>query len=1227
MTHIFRRCVEVKHVYNSWLSQLRRTAVSLVATAVLVTSTVFPQDALPVVNAAGEDVIVYDDRLQPGFANYSWAQVNLESKAVVRSGTQSIEMNPSNEGGLYLYKERVASVKDHPVLEFWVNGGAQGGQKLRLVLIAGGQQVGEKTLDELLPEGRVTSSWQKVQLDIGKLNVPNGLYDTILLQDTSRGGQPSIYFDDIRLTHGSPAQTPPQRTMSGLQLSAGNVQLQAGATTQLYASAMYSDGTTDVVPQGVVWESSNPGIASVDRGVVRAIAVGDTVVSATYGGFQAAANVRVTPTNPNPNPTPGGPVPAIDGIAVYNEALHASFQNYSWAQHDLSAAQPVYTGTKSIRMNPSNQGALYLYKGDGWVDTKEHDRLELWVHGGDAGGQQLTIGFNAGGVSVATVNAADYAEGGHLAPKVWTKISIQLTALNMTNSIFDALVIRGAAEGTQPDVWIDDIHLLKKYVAPPELLETVLSTYEMLLLPGDHAQLDLTANYSNGESKDASGLAVWTVEQPNVLTVSPTGHVTALAEGITRITATYGGKSSSMYVQVTKVAPEAAYTDGLAPGYSNWTWGTARFDSTAYAHQGTQSIAFHATAYQGIWLNRSAGKLNTKEHYGLEFWVHGGSSSRQSLNVVLQDGQSVVGSVLLNSLLPDGIQPGVWNYVRVKMADLGVSSPTFDGIVIQAWGEQDQGYVYLDDFAFLRNMNVTRLPDPELPKIQVTVNPNAPRRTMSKDIFGVNFEEMPHQNTTQMKFPVVRWGGNQMSRYNWELDVTNRAGDWYFLNLPNGTVDPSQLPNGSLSDRFLTKQQQDGSKVLMQIPTIGWTPKSRDVTWSFSIDKYGAQRGNECDWGEAWCRRDAGNGHRPDGSYVTGNDPTDTSRRYGVDFMARWIDHMKSRFGNFVRHYALDNEPALWGHTHFDVHPEMTTYDEIWKYTEEYGSMIKQKDPQAVVYGPVAWGWCEYFYSAKDGCFPGEDMRTHDNKPFLEWYLSKVREHEQRTGVKLVDVLDIHYYPAESGIPFTSDESAATTKRRLNALKSLYDPTFQDPSSWIQEPVRLLPRMRELIEQNAPGTKLAITEYNFGDGAGIGSGLAQAEALAIFAREGVDLATRWGGLHANTPLEDAFKLYLNYDGQGGSIEGQVVQTSSSNADLVGSYTIEAANGKTYVLLFNKDTAARTADVSLSRNVAGTAKTYMFDAGTRLQRSTDTAVNGGEMSVRLPARSATLVVIE
>ncbi len=80
--------------------------------------------------------------------------------------------------------------------------------------------------------------------------------------------------------------------------------------------------------------------------------------------------------------------------------------------------------------------------------------------------------------------------------------------------------------------------------------------------------------------------------------------------------------------------------------------------------------------------------------------------------------------------------------------------------------------------------------------------------------------------------------------------------------------------------------------------------------------------------------------------------------------------------------------------------------------------------------------------------------------------------------------------------------------------------------------------MLERIADRYPGTKLGMTEYNFGVGDHISGGLAQIDALGVFGREGMYLANYWGDGAGNGKLPPyiatAFKLYRNYDGKGGT---------------------------------------------------------------------------------------------
>lgn len=513
--------------------------------------------------------------------------------------------------------------------------------------------------------------------------------------------------------------------------------------------------------------------------------------------------------------------------------------------------------------------------------------------------------------------------------------------------------------------------------------------------------------------------------------------------------------------------------------------------------------------------------------------------------------------------------------------------------------------------------------------VTVAVDSSANRHAISPLIYGVNFGD--DAQAAALHWPSRRWGGNSTTRYSWQDDIANHASDWFFYNIES-QPDPGTLPDGSTADLFVDATKAAGGETVLTVPLIGWTPTDRVRRWGFSVAKYGAQQQTECTVTgyPSWCQPDAGNGNHTDGSPITGNDPHDTSREIGPDFVTGWMQHLAGRVGTAgsggVRFFALDNEPDLWNSTHRDVHPAPLSYDEIWQRTVDYASAIKLQDPDALVLGPVPWGWCAYFWSALDGCGDGgPDLAAHGGVHYLEWYLQQAHDDEAANGVRLLDYLDIHYYPQASGVALTDDESVAAL--RLRTLKSLYDPSYID-ESWIgtccgPTAVNLIPRMKGWIAARYPGTKLAISEYNWGGDTGISSALAQAEALAIFGREGVDLATRWVAPAPGSRVEDAFRLYLDYDGAGSAVSGDSVQAVSENVDDVGAYAVAGAGTRLFLLLFNKATGDRDAAVTLPAPLHWRARLWRFDGANSLGGAGTVEPAAGSLTLPLPARSATL----
>ncbi len=192
------------------------------------------------------------------------------------------------------------------------------------------------------------------------------------------------------------------------------------------------------------------------------------------------------------------------------------------------------------------------------------------------------------------------------------------------------------------------------------------------------------------------------------------------------------------------------------------------------------------------------------------------------------------------------------------------------------------------------------------------VDAAAQNHPISPDIYGIN--DYSDQGLAQeLRLSVRRWGGDHTTRYNWKLDTYNAAADWYYTNFAF-SPDASGLPDSSKFNQVMELSRQTGSRTIGTIPMIGWMPKTRDRVCSFNVAKYGAQQ--KTDPYNSVC----GNGARPDGSNITGNDPNDASERVTVDFMRQWVEYLVKRYDRADRGgvaiYCLDNEPTIWLFVH-----------------------------------------------------------------------------------------------------------------------------------------------------------------------------------------------------------------------------------------------------------------------------------------------------------------------
>jgi hypothetical protein len=264
--------------------------------------------------------------------------------------------------------------------------------------------------------------------------------------------------------------------------------------------------------------------------------------------------------------------------------------------------------------------------------------------------------------------------------------------------------------------------------------------------------------------------------------------------------------------------------------------------------------------------------------------------------------------------------------------------------------------------------------------------------------------------------------------------------------------------------------------------------------------------------------------------------------------------HIFETQGYDLRFVAMDNEPELWGYTHYDVHPECTTYKEILEKYLEYATVVREVAPKVEIAGPVTCCWWYYWNSAAGTV----DKLANGNKHFLPWFLENVRKHDERNDIKTIDVLDIHYY--QEGV-YNQEVDEDTAALRLRSTRSLWDANYVD-ESWINQPIRLIPLMKEIIEENYPGLKLGISEWNWGADQHMNGALAIADVLGIFGREDLYYASYWTHPPIDNPGFFAFKMYTNYDDQGSRFGDTSVWSQSSDDSVISSYAaLDSKTGK------------------------------------------------------------------
>ncbi len=515
----------------------------------------------------------------------------------------------------------------------------------------------------------------------------------------------------------------------------------------------------------------------------------------------------------------------------------------------------------------------------------------------------------------------------------------------------------------------------------------------------------------------------------------------------------------------------------------------------------------------------------------------------------------------------------------------------------------------------------------------LAVDANANRHPISPLIYGIN--EWSDDGLFQlMRIPVLRWGGDDATSYNWQSSVKNNTGDnpWCYENY-------SVAPDFA---QFHAANLTAGTVSLGTIPLMDWSPKAAGEC-SFSVAKYGAQKAVAPD------NSDCGNGVLLNGDPVV-NDPNDAYVPVTQSFAEQWVRQIMTGYGpanaGGVRLWSMDNEPEWWYSVHIDVYPQAASYDDMMARNLKWAQAVKSVDSTALITGPVPGGWSGMLFSRVDmdsgwATPPFQywdnptDQTAHGGIPWVPYYLQQMNQFEQSNGYRLLDYLDVHAYITPSGLSGSVGDSTMETLR-MTSTRVLWDPNYLVPGGGYEDATgaevapQLVPRMQQWVNQNYPGTQTAITEYSWGALNSITGAIAQADILGIFGAYGLGMGTLWGAPATTDPGAFAFEIFLNYDGNGNQFGGTGISAASTDPDTLSIYAAQRVDSALTVLVLNKTTSPISDSISLANfTPAATAQVWQYSqtnlAGI-VRQTSDINVSGNSLTATFPPYSMTLLVI-
>jgi hypothetical protein len=357
-------------------------------------------------------------------------------------------------------------------------------------------------------------------------------------------------------------------------------------------------------------------------------------------------------------------------------------------------------------------------------------------------------------------------------------------------------------------------------------------------------------------------------------------------------------------------------------------------------------------------------------------------------------------------------------------------------------------------------------------------------------------------------------GGNNASKYNWRRKLSSHP-DWY-NNVYAHSWD------------FAAKSLQQN------IPSVQgmWAFQLAGKAAKTSANNFGDWNYNGSQWWSGVAQNLAGGGvvNTAGGAdALTEGNPNLYLEDWPADSTTGILNHWFGAGGigldpGKIRYWSMDNEPEIWEGTHDDIWPVQPDAETFMQMYFAVAKKARELYPDIKLIGPVPaneWQW--YNYKTGKTLYKGKQY------VWLEYFIFRVAEEQQATGIRLLDNLDIHFYPGETN---------AGDIVQLHRV--FFDTTYVYPGAngvkrsgtgdWDGTIVKeyIFKRCNDWMTKylgSDHGVKLSVSEMGInGENPNVTASW-YASTLGEFAKQGVEIFTPWGW---KTGMDEVIHLFSRY---------------------------------------------------------------------------------------------------